>query len=525
MKTKLFTLSFCLFIIANIAAQVEQVYQAPEFFDDWNQPTPWPERIMLNMGEDPATSFGVTWRTDTSIETGFVEYAVATAAPKFWRTKTTQKAITSTHDFSKVKSAGIKANYHTASITNLQPNTLYAYRVGDGKHWSEWIQYKTASDQPEAFSFLYVGDAQNYVMELWSRLIRQGYSKAPDSRFVIHAGDLVNDAHSDREWEEWFSAGGWIHSMLPSIAVPGNHEYEETQEGGEQVLSVQWNPQFNLPLNGPKGLEETVYYIDYQGVRFIALNSMGRYDKTLLKAQIDWLEKILKNNPNKWTIATYHHPVFSASQGRDNKDWREILKPIFSKYNVDLALQGHDHSYVRGRTTPKEYNLTSGLNKKDQTGTVYVVSVSGGKMYKLKPQRWNNYEAELQREAENTQLFQVISVDGDKLSYQSYTATGELYDAFDLVKNQGAPNTFIEKNYLATSARYHNNTISYYDKLPAEIEADILKKYKGYKINKVSAGLNDNKELMYNVEIENQKQELDLKLDKNGKILEEKVDD
>jgi len=59
---------------------------------------------------------------------------------------------------------------------------------------------------------LYVGDAQNYILELWSRLIREGYKKAPDASFVIHAGDLVNNAHSEQQWQEWFDAGGWIHS-------------------------------------------------------------------------------------------------------------------------------------------------------------------------------------------------------------------------------------------------------------------------------------------------------------------------
>ena len=38
-------------------------------------------------------------------------------------------------------------------------------------------------------------------------------------------------------------------------------------------LSVQWNNQFTFPNNGVRGIQETNYYVDYQGVRFIALNS------------------------------------------------------------------------------------------------------------------------------------------------------------------------------------------------------------------------------------------------------------
>ncbi len=79
---------------------------------------------------------------------------------------------------------------------------------------------------------------------------------------------------------------------------------------------------------------------------------------------------------------------------------------------------------------------------------VYVVSVSGGKMYRVKA-NWDEYEGDSRalrdRIGNNKQLFQVISIDGDKLSYQSYTATGELFDAFDLIKNKNSRNTFIER--------------------------------------------------------------------------------
>mgnify|MGYP003330522467 CR=1 FL=1 len=34
---------------------------------------------------------------------------------------------------------------------------------------------------------------------------------------------------------------------------------------------------------------------------------------------------------------------------------------------------------------------------------------------------------------------------GDKLTYKSYTATGELFDAFDLVKNNNGSNSFVER--------------------------------------------------------------------------------
>ncbi|MFY0654302.1 MAG: metallophosphoesterase family protein [Cyclobacteriaceae bacterium] len=511
-----------LLLVSSQSIAQKKAYKTPQFAKDWSKAGEHPDHIVLNYGQDAATMASVTWRTNTEKTKGYAEIAIATAAPKFWRNAITHKAKTETMDASKVLMAEAISNYHSVTFEGLKPETLYAYRVGDGKIWSEWIQFRTASKEAKPFSFLYVGDAQNYILELWSRLIREGYRKGPDASFIIHAGDMINNAHSERQWHEWFTAGGWIHRMLPSISVPGNHEYGKMfEEDEERQLSTQWRPQFTLPENGVDGLEETNYYIDHQGMRIIALNSLRNFEE-----QTDWLEKTLSNNPNNWTVVTYHHPLFSASAGRSNEELRELWKPLFDKYKVDLALQGHDHSYARGRVEPyladEEKNILNGLNKRDYTGTVYVVSVSGGKMYSLRPNAWEGWDAERDRAAENTQLVQHIEVDGDKLSYKSYTATGDLYDAFDLIKQQdGKPNKFIERRAYAIEARRHSNTIPYQDELPLDIRSDLEKNYKGYEIDRVTY-VDDENFNGYYVRVKNEKGRIDLTISESGKILKKK---
>ncbi len=520
LKKTFLPLAVLLLLAGLSAAQEKRAYKAPEFARNWSKPGQHPDHIVLNLTEDPATSMSITWRTDTTISEGFAEIALATAAPRFWRNASTLKAATQTLDASEVLTAEVVSNYHTVTFTGLQPDTLYAYRVGDGNIWSEWIQFRTASDKPKPFSFLYVGDAQNYILELWSRLIREGYRKAPDASFIIHAGDLVSDAHSERQWHEWFTAGGWIHRMLPSISTPGNHEYSSINQAERQQrirqLSVQWNPQFNLPQNGPEGLDETVYYIDYQNTRIISLNS-----NRMQEEQAAWLEGVLSDNPQKWTVVTYHHPLFSASTGRDNKQLRERWKPLFDKYQVDIALQGHDHTYARGYETPDSQNLTAGMNVRDYAGTVYVVSVSGGKMYNLMGS-WEEFGLDRKRGAENTQLFQLIEVNGDTLSFAAYTATGELYDAFDLIKQENGPNRVIERTDMAIAPRRHFNTISYEDELPDGVAENLLKKYSGYEIDRVRY-VAEEEFTGYYVQLEKGREAVSLTLDAAGEILEEEV--
>ncbi|MBS1833389.1 MAG: hypothetical protein JST65_11770 [Acidobacteria bacterium] len=51
----------------------------------------------------------------------------------------------------------------------------------------------------------------------------------------------------------------------------------------------------------------------------------------------------------------------------------------------------------------------------------------------------------MRRKAEDTQLYQVIRIDGGNLSYEARTARGDLYDAFELHKRKGKPNKLVDR--------------------------------------------------------------------------------
>jgi hypothetical protein len=116
--------------------------------------------------------------------------AIASGSPGFVAFAERVPARTGTLDAMDVEMAGVRVNYHSVTFTGLVPDTVHAYRVGDGERWSEWFQFRTASTTPEPFSFIYFGDAQNDILSLWSRVLREGYATAPRARFMIHAGDL-----------------------------------------------------------------------------------------------------------------------------------------------------------------------------------------------------------------------------------------------------------------------------------------------------------------------------------------------
>ena len=401
----------------------------------WEIPSKDPDRIILTFNGNPSTKRAVTWRTDSSVKKAEAQIAVAGINSDFVKEASTYTANTEEFDLGLYKSnKSLIVNYHSVVFENLKPNTLYAYRVGFAENWSEWIQFKTANDTYSPTQFVYFGDAQNDILNHWSRVIRMAYKTAPDASFVIHAGDLVDSAHKDNEWAQWFKAGGFIHSQWTAIPVVGNHEFQrfDGYEGTlPRRLSIQWRPQFTLPVeeNLDEKLHETVYSVEYQDILVLVLNSTGQ-----LEEQTEYIREKLTNSDAKWKIVTNHHSVFSPAEGRDFEYARKVWKPLFEKYGVDLVLNGHDHTYARGHTPVKSQNVNeSGIFK-----TLYVTSVSGPKQYKLDKDQIKNYEIDgykSDKMGEETQFFQVINIDSNKLTYSAYTTLGDLYDRAIITKD------------------------------------------------------------------------------------------
>ncbi|MBE0679897.1 MAG: metallophosphoesterase family protein [Bacteroidales bacterium] len=395
------------------------------------RPSSEPDRIILTITGDPSTTMAVTWRTDTTVNESVTQ--LSHNLPTIFLADSSS-VVTGT--FVDVEGDGVIGRFHSVNFTSLRPGTTYAYRVGSGTDASEWFTFTTASAAPDPYTFLFFGDSQMGTNSLYSRVIRQAYRSVPGARLMIFPGDLVDGGSGsklqDDEWGEWHAADGFINAEIPVMPTPGNHEYYNPADRSRRELNRYWRPGFTLPENGPAGLEETSYTIDYQGVRFIVLNSdiMLRSEEFAGKQAL-WVEDLLKNNPCKWTIMTFHHPLFSTSARRDNKVVRELLKPLIDKYRVDLVLNGHDHTYARGSVMPD-----GEVKRSKRAGTVYVVSVSGSKQYQQDAEPW--WDIGLI----NTQMWQAITVDGNELEYRAYDASGALVDQF-ILKKKNNGNTII----------------------------------------------------------------------------------
>ena len=395
-----------------------------------NNATPVPDRIILNLTQDASNSIAVTWRTDISVFEGVCELQSLTSGRISPENTKSFKAKTSTVKYEHENEPTIEVKQHSFVFTDLIPGKKYLYRVGGNNIWSEWFEFKIPSNDNSSFSFVYFGDPQNDIKSQWSRVVRKAYSIVPHCSFMLYGGDIINNAGRDIEWNEWFGAGSFIFGTVPQVLTPGNHDYNDLN------IDPHWKYQFTQPGNGPEVVKGTCFFVDYKNLKVISIDSaveseLEDENGRALQSQKLWLDSILTVNTKKWVVLTTHLPFYSTKDTRDNPQMRKHFQPLLEKYGVDLVLTGHDHSYGRGIVSD---------NKNIKPSIVYVVSVSGPKMYEAGNKEW------MQFKGGHSQLFQEITIEENKLNYKTYTAEGELFDQFSLIKNSNGKKQFVELN-------------------------------------------------------------------------------
>jgi hypothetical protein len=276
------------------------------------------------------------------------------------------------------------------------------------------MEFTTAPARVEPFSFVYMGDAQN-GLDRWGTLVKHAFQSRPDASFYILAGDLVDRGNDRDDWDSFFYNGSPVFRQRQLVPAIGNHE----NQGGHPTLYLK---NFTLPVNGVPEIEpERTYAFEYSNAQFVILDS-----NLPPEDQVDWLDHTLGSSKATWKFVVYHHPLYSSAPSRDNEALRRHWLPVFDKHHVDLALQGHDHAYLR--TYPMKGNRRVDSPK---DGTVYIVSVSGTKYY---GQGERDYT-----EVGFTKIstYQVLDIQlaGDRLLYRAYDIDGQLKDKFEIVKS------------------------------------------------------------------------------------------
>ena len=368
-----------------------------------------PDQIALTWSGDPATTQTIQWRTDTSVTNATVKYRKANHGDII---ATVPAETLPLVDSGLVNDA--ICHRHTVNLAKLAPATTYEYAITDGTSWTEWTPFTTAPDRPQPFKFIYMGDAQN-GLETWGRLIHKAHANEPETAFYIMAGDLINRGIQRDDWDLFWDSAKGVFDKRQLVPAIGNHE-DQGANGPWMYLDM-----FALPGNGSNAIaKERSYHFTYGNALFVILDT-----NTDVEAQTPWLKEQLANSTATWKFVVYHHPAYSSRPQTDNSLIRKWWTPLFDKYHVDMALQGHDHAYLR--TFPINDNQRV---KSAEDGTIYVVSVSGTKFYDQEDPWYEEFGMT------KVSTYQVLdlTIEGATMTYNAYDIDGKVRDQFVIKK-------------------------------------------------------------------------------------------
>ncbi len=427
MRKKHFNLISFLTLIFVVCLSIVHQTHLPIIYADVNSKTPplretkypvtqTPSQIVLNLTQSPSTSISISWSTSTNISHSVVEWKEVNKT-EVYTSQANAKTIT---DPFLINNPEI-FRWHL-TLNNLKPDTFYEYRVGSPENniWSDWFKFKTPPKDPQKFSFIYLGDAQN-GFEQWGKLLKEATKKCEDCSFIMMAGDLVNRGNERDDWDDFFHNADNIFARYPLVPTIGNHEYKSSKD----MLPQMYLDYFVLPENGPQNITpEFCYSFEYSNAKFIILNA--NLNPVLQK---DWLEEQLRNTSSIWKFLMFHQPIYSSAPRRDNKHIRDAWLPIIDKYQVDIVFQGHDHSYWR------TYPLKNGeVSSNPSDGTIYVISFSGTKAYKQ--QEPLPIIATAFAKIPTYQIITIETKPENKLTYRAYDIDNNIKDEFTIKKDK-----------------------------------------------------------------------------------------
>lgn len=383
--------------------------------------------IAFSPGSDE-TERTFSWHTPKTKKEGLVELNLLDEAGNVVSTKTFEATVSDTQ-------SGYST--HEATAYGLESNQVYSYRLGDGyRAWSETYTFRTHEAWDGDFNFLFFGDPQigsgdgtQIDADGWDRTVTAATELFPDTDFLVSAGDQVNIANNLDQYDGWFFPEEL--TAYPTLTLMGNHD--------DVLFADYFNPPNETGL-GEDGAGSD-FYFTYGNTLFIALNTQRNAIDEHRKA----LELAVAENPEAMhRIVLLHKSVYSSGDHAVDEDvlaFRAGLVPVFDELNIDVALMGHDHVYVRthqmkGDKVVGEIAYDEEGAAVDPDGTLYLTgnSASGSKYYEMQDSSvYERYAAVALQLKEPT--FMNVAVTDDSLTFTTYkTSDLSVVDTYRIVK-------------------------------------------------------------------------------------------
>lgn len=256
------------------------------------------------------------------------------------------------------------ARRHVFTLRDLKPGTHYEYSVSSSDGYEAQGRFWTApADKATPFTFVLHNDLQGGINVEAAQAVSAGVVAAnPD--FVLSTGDLADPRYAGdyaggvSSWNLFFEC---LKDELASFVfqpVSGNHDEPENPDSF-------WHRLIEVP-------DSRDYVLDVGPIRFILVDSTEFEGSSRTAWLARELQKAAFDPAVTWTIPAFHRPPFSEGERGGDGSLQQWWVPLFTKYEADLVLSGHAHTYQR---------------MKPIDGVPYLVSGGGGGwLYQVDPQ-------------------------------------------------------------------------------------------------------------------------------------------
>ena len=373
-----------------------------------------PEYVISNATTGSATSKNITWMSNPKSSDA---KAIMQIATKTDYDKNGEKAFKNIEGTSKIQSFLGSSNdelnksvrVNKVLATGLTKNTQYAYRVGDGKQWSEVKTFKTNRNGTNT-NFFVIGDTQVSNKENVDK-IAANLAKDGNYSFGIQTGDSVDNASIYSHWTDVLQLFGDNYiSGVDMVHVLGNHEYMGDLDG-DAAQNI-----YNLPNSGR-------YSVEYGNVYVATINYT--VNRAELKADLEWLKQDAKASKCKWKVLTMHQPAYYTNTAGSNEMINELVPGAAEEAGIDFVFSGHDHSYAR--TEP----LKEGKVNENDGIVYYICGSTGEKSYSVTNNPDFHFAVASQ---EFNGVYLTVSTTDDKFTVTTRDIDGSIIDTYTKTK-------------------------------------------------------------------------------------------
>ncbi len=334
--------------------------------------------IVTNPGENASSEMNIGWHAGLGNTNCFVIYTrksdstwaqAAKAKGAYQYCDVFDGVDSKTASGADMKESAVFLNFG-ATLTSLQPDTAYMYKVCAGEGFQSAIHYFKTAGGAE-FSFLWIGDFHAYPplagrLSNAVKVLNAALEIDPGVSFIFSTGDVVAWGGSYSFWRLLYEQDFIKDYMFANVV--GNHD---SMTRRSHMSPDYFRVANNLPRNGYSGQEGVCYWFIYNRVLFITLNNeaMSNNGPGLASAK-EWAAGVIRKLAERYDyiFLCEHYQWFNGRSGKTS--WYANWKDFCDEYGVALALSGNNHIYERSHPLFHDEVVPDGK------GTVYMEAPS-----------------------------------------------------------------------------------------------------------------------------------------------------